>query len=93
MDGKKKNYQFEEDLVAGEYFGEAVLSGVRTRLITALATTQCDLITFEDDNFLAAQVIIVCLYVYVYIRACMFLCVYVFILFDVRLLVFISVRV
>ena len=75
MDGKKKNYQFEEDLVAGEYFGEAVLSGVRTRLITALATTQCDLITFEDDNFLAAQVIIVYMCMYVYVHICFFVCV------------------
>lgn len=62
VDGnKKKALRYEEDLVAGEYFGEAVLSGVRTRMITALAITPCDLISFEDDDFLAAQVkIIIC---------------------------------
>ena len=51
-----KTLQYEEDLIAGEYFGEAVLSGVRTRMITALAMTPCDLISFEDDDFLSAQV-------------------------------------
>ena len=51
-----KALQYEEDLVAGEYFGEAVLSGVHTRTITALAITPCDLISFEDDDFLASQV-------------------------------------
>eukprot|EP00596_Hydrurales_sp_CCMP1899_P009951 CAMPEP_0119053512 /NCGR_PEP_ID=MMETSP1177-20130426/74473_1 /TAXON_ID=2985 /ORGANISM="Ochromonas sp, Strain CCMP1899" /LENGTH=600 /DNA_ID=CAMNT_0007033483 /DNA_START=112 /DNA_END=1911 /DNA_ORIENTATION=+ len=47
--------QYEEDLLPGEYFGEAVLSGMRTRMITALSITTCDLVCFEDDDFLAAQ--------------------------------------
>ena len=51
-----KVLQYEEDLTSGEYFGEAVLSGVHTRTITALAITPCDLVSFEDDDFLAAQV-------------------------------------
>jgi CRP-like cAMP-binding protein len=55
-DGPKATLQYERDLGPGEYFGEAVLSGVRTRSITAIAMTSCDLVSFEDDDFLAAQV-------------------------------------
>jgi hypothetical protein len=55
-DGPKATLQYERDLGPGEYFGEAVLSGVRTRSITVIAMTACDLVSFEDDDFLAAQV-------------------------------------
>lgn len=55
-DGPKATLQYERDLGPGEYFGEAVLSGVRTRSITAIAITACDLVSFEDDDFLEAQV-------------------------------------
>ena len=42
--------------MAGAYFGEVVSSGVRTHLFTATAMTHCDLVYFEDEDYLAAQV-------------------------------------
>ena len=48
--------QQKENLMAGAYFGEVVSSGVRMHLFTATAMTHCDLVYFEDEDYLAAQV-------------------------------------
>lgn len=46
---------FEEDLFPGEIFGEAALSGMHTRLITALSMTNVDLVYIDDQDYMTAQ--------------------------------------
>lgn len=53
-DAQAKAY-FEEDLFPGEVFGEAALSGMHTRLMTAISVTAVDLIVIDDQDFMAAQ--------------------------------------
>lgn len=46
---------YEEDLYPGDTFAEPALSGMHTRFITALAMTDVDLITIDDQDFMMAQ--------------------------------------
>ncbi len=51
----KKRMLYVEDLTAGECFGEDVLSGLRTRMITAQAITSVDLAVIDESDFTMVQ--------------------------------------
>jgi CRP-like cAMP-binding protein len=53
--GTNSKVIYEEDLCPGEIFGEAVLSGMHTRLLTALSMTSVDLAVIDDQDFMTAQ--------------------------------------
>ncbi|RYH30523.1 cyclic nucleotide-binding domain-containing protein [archaeon] len=52
--GQAKAY-FEEDLGPGEVFGEAALSGMHTRMLTAMSLTPLELIVVDDQDYMTAQ--------------------------------------
>jgi CRP-like cAMP-binding protein len=53
--GTNSKVIYEEDLFPGDIFGEAVLSGMHTRLLTALSMTSVDLAVIDDQDFMTAQ--------------------------------------
>ena len=55
MPGTNSRVIYEEDLFPGEIFGEAVLSGMHTRLLTALSITAVDLAVIDDQDYMTAQ--------------------------------------
>eukprot|EP01040_Poterioochromonas_malhamensis_P002218 gene2218-2360_t len=55
MPGAGSKVIYEEDLFPGEIFGEAVLSGMHTRLLTALSITCVDLAVIDDQDYMTAQ--------------------------------------
>ena len=50
-----RGVKYEEDLIAGDVFGEVAFEGVHTRHSTALSITTCDLIVVDADDFIAIQ--------------------------------------
>jgi CRP-like cAMP-binding protein len=55
MPGTSSRVIYEEDLFPGEIFGEAVLSGMHTRLLTALSITNVELAVIDDQDYMTAQ--------------------------------------
>jgi CRP-like cAMP-binding protein len=51
----KKRMLYVEDLSAGECFGEDVLSGLRTRMITVQAITAVELAVIDESDFTMVQ--------------------------------------
>lgn len=56
-DGSHKNYlKYEEDLFPGQIFAESSLDGIKIRLVTVQAVTNCDLAVLEFADFSSASI-------------------------------------
>ena len=56
-DGTHQNYlKYEEDLFPGQIFAESSLDGIKIRLITVQAVTNCDLAVLEFADFSSASI-------------------------------------